>query len=80
MLLFDYFKKTVTQLKSNNSNSLRTKNTIFLLALSELLIVIVGIFLSLFIDRLNSSRNFEKQYENTLKIGAAGPYSIWEKQ
>ncbi len=68
MLLFDYFKKTVTQLKSNNSNSLRTKNTIFLLALSELFIVIVGIFLSLYIDRLNSSRNFEKQYENTLKI------------
>ena len=58
MLLFDYFKKTVTQLKSNNSNSLRTKNTIFLLALSELFIVIVGIFLSLYIDRLNSSRNF----------------------
>jgi hypothetical protein len=68
VLLFDYFKKTVTQLKSNNSNSLRTKNTIFLLALSELFIVIVGIFLSLYIDRLNSSRNFEKQYENTLKI------------
>ena len=68
MFLFDYFKKTVTQLKSNNSNSLRTKNTIFLLALSELFIVIVGIFLSLYIDRLNSSRNFEKQYENTLKI------------
>lgn len=80
MLLFDYFKKTVTQLKSNNSNSLRTKNTIFLLALSELFIVIVGIFLSLYIDRLNSSRNFEKQYENILKIGTAGPYSIWEKQ
>ena len=78
MLLFDYFKKTVTQLKSNNSNSLRTKNTIFLLALSELFIV--GILLAVYIDRLNSSRNFEKQYENTLKIGAAGPYSIWEKQ
>jgi len=58
VLLFDYFKKTVTQLKSNNSNSLRTKNTIFLLALSELFIVIVGIFLSLYIDRLNSSRIF----------------------
>ena len=78
MLLFDYFKKTVTQLKLNNSNSLRTKNTIFLLALSELFIV--GILLAVYIDRLNSSRNFEKQYENTLKIGAAGPYSIWEKQ
>ena len=78
MLLFDYFKKTVTQLNSNNSNSLRTKNTIFLLALSELFIV--GILLAVYIDRLNSSRNFEKQYENTLKIGAAGPYSIWEKQ
>jgi|TARA_B110000914_G_C15498580_1_gene464608 hypothetical protein len=78
VLLFDYFKKTVTQLKSNNSNSLRTKNTIFLLALSELFIV--GILLAVYIDRLNSSRNFEKQYENTLKIGAAGPYSIWEKQ
>jgi hypothetical protein len=78
VLLFDYFKKTVTQLNSNNSNSLRTKNTIFLLALSELFIV--GILLAVYIDRLNSSRNFEKQYENTLKIGAAGPYSIWEKQ
>ena len=68
MLIFDYFKKNVRQLKSNNSNSLPTKNTIFLLGLSELFIVVVGILLALYIDRWNSTRNFEKQYENTLRI------------
>ena len=68
MLIFDYFKKNVRQLKSNNSNSLPTKNTIFLLGLSELFIVVVGILLALYIDRWNSSRNFVKQYENTLRI------------
>jgi hypothetical protein len=68
VLIFDYFKKTVRQLKSNNSNSFPNKNTIFLLGLSELFIVVVGILLALYIDRWNSSRNFVKQYENTLKI------------
>lgn len=39
-----------------------------ILAIVELFMVVVGILLALYIDRWNSSQNFEKQFESTLRI------------
>ena len=44
-----------------------TGSSVFL-AITELFMVVVGILLALYIDRWNSSQNFEKQFESTLRI------------
>ena len=43
------------------------KSTVFL-AVTELFMVALGILLALYIDRWNSTQNFEKQFESTLRI------------
>ena len=44
-----------------------TRSTFFL-AITELFMVVLGILLALYIDRWNSTQNFEKQFEATLRI------------
>ena len=64
--LTNRFKSIGSKIKKNQEVSF-TKSTIFL-AFTELLMVVLGILLALYIDRWNSSRNFEKQYVATLRI------------
>tara|TARA_B100000676_G_C18044353_1_gene826955 strand:- start:75 stop:1169 length:1095 start_codon:yes stop_codon:yes gene_type:complete len=44
-----------------------TRSTFFL-AITELFMVVLGILLALYIDRWNTTQNFEKQFEATLRI------------
>ena len=64
--LTNRFKSIGSKFKEENKLSF-TSSTIFL-AFTELFMVVLGILLALYIDRWNSSRNFEKQYESTLRI------------
>ena len=64
--LTNRFKSIGSNFKKENTISF-TSSTLFL-AFTELLMVVLGILLALYIDRWNSSRNFEKQYEATLRI------------
>ena len=64
--LTNRFKSIGTKIKKDQEVSF-TKSTIFL-AFTELLMVVLGILLALYIDRWNTSKNFEKQFEATLRI------------
>ena len=64
--LTNRFKSIGSKIKKDQEVSF-TKSTIFL-AFTELLMVVLGILLALYIDRWNTSKNFEKQFESTLRI------------
>ena len=64
--LTNRFKSIGSKIKKDQEVSF-TKSTIFL-AFTELLMVVLGILLALYIDRWNTSKNFEKQFEATLRI------------
>ena len=64
--LTNRFKSIGSKIKKDKEVSF-TKSTVFL-AFTELLMVVLGILLALYIDRWNTSKNFEKQFEATLRI------------
>ena len=64
--LTNRFKSIGSKIKKDKEVSF-TNSTIFL-AFTELLMVVLGILLALYIDRWNTSKNFEKQFEATLRI------------
>ena len=60
------FKSIGSRFKKEDKKSV-TSSTVFL-AVTELFMVVLGILLALYIDRWNSTKSFEKQFESTLRI------------
>ena len=60
------FKSIGSRFKKEDKKSV-TSSTVFL-AITELFMVVIGILLALYIDRWNSTKSFEKQFESTLRI------------
>ena len=72
MLFFQYIKdklfkkKLESDLKPESKSP--TKGTIFLLAISELVMLVLGILLALYIDRWNEKQQIEEKFTAALKI------------
>ena len=64
--LTNRFKSIASKFKKEDKKSV-TSSTVFL-AVIELFMVVLGILLALYIDRWNSTKSFEKQFESTLRI------------
>jgi hypothetical protein len=64
--LTNRFKSIGSTFNKEDKNSV-TSSTVFL-AVTELFMVVLGILLALYIDRWNSTKSFEKQFESTLRI------------
>ena len=64
--LTNRFKSIASKFKKEDKKSV-TSSTVFL-AVIELFMVVLGILLALYIDRWNSTKRFEKQFESTLRI------------
>ena len=60
------FKSIGSRFKKEDKKPV-TSSTVFL-AVTELFMVVLGILLALYIDRWNSTKSFEKQFESTLRI------------
>ena len=72
MLFFQYIKEKLFKKKldsdSKPESKSPTKRTIFLLAISELVMVVLGILLALYIDRWNEKQQIEEKFTAALKI------------
>ena len=64
--LTNRFKSIGSKIKKDQEVSF-TKSTIFL-AFTELLMVVLGILLALYIDRWNTTQNHKNQFEATLRL------------
>tara|TARA_B100000780_G_scaffold250892_1_gene197300 strand:+ start:406 stop:1461 length:1056 start_codon:yes stop_codon:yes gene_type:complete len=72
MLFFQYIKEKLFKEKLESDakpeSKSPTKRTIFLLAISELVMVVLGILLALYIDRWNEKQQIEEKFTAALKI------------
>ena len=64
--LTDRFKSIGSKFSTKEQKSFTSSSVI--LVFIELFMVVTGILLALYIDRWNSSQNFENQFEATLRI------------